>query len=360
MEFAKDDLGKGEALEVDKSKDAMSTSSWGSVDKTSLRNKILNASNYKSLVNDVYMQVESGWEDAPSQHLKYPVMQLKGSTLVYNRGGLSSALGYAQANNESGVVSKVNAIYKHLGLDEKEEAAFADGDYLPYSIEENFKKEEDMTPEEEKKAKEEEKLKEEQKAKEEADKKKKMSNSEYMDVSALLAFLKSETESYRSVADDGNDSEPDGDDDDISACMAELEKEDMSAMNMNAVMSGMFSAMKKMSAKMGKFKSDNDTYMAKNEELSKFKQNVESERMQYEVEGVLKEAFDAGLPKDQVEECRAEASKYSFENIDAYKNMVKAKAFAYMGDKTTKKNDLHLIPLPFNIKKPATTSLWDK
>lgn len=42
------------------------------------------------------MLVEDGWEDAPSEHLKYPVMELKGDTFVYNRDGLSSALGYAK------------------------------------------------------------------------------------------------------------------------------------------------------------------------------------------------------------------------------------------------------------------------
>ena len=108
---------------VDKSKDAMSDSAWGSVDKTSLRNKIMEASNRASLVKDVYMLVEDGWEDSPSEHLKYPVMEFKGDTLVYNRGGLSSALGYAKAENEQAVASKVEAIYKKLGLDKEKQMA---------------------------------------------------------------------------------------------------------------------------------------------------------------------------------------------------------------------------------------------
>ena len=53
-EFAKEDLGKGEALKIDKSKDAMSTSPWGNVDKTALRNKVLSASNYKAAVEACY------------------------------------------------------------------------------------------------------------------------------------------------------------------------------------------------------------------------------------------------------------------------------------------------------------------
>ncbi len=129
-EFAKEDLGKGSALKVNKSKESMSDKPWGNVDKIALRNKILNASNYRSLVNDVYMLVESGWEDHPSSSLKYPVMELSGDTLVYNRYGLSAALQRAEGQNESGVVSKVHGIYKKMGLDKPDSnKKFAQGMY---------------------------------------------------------------------------------------------------------------------------------------------------------------------------------------------------------------------------------------
>ena len=115
--FAKD-YGTGSALKVDKSKDAMSDKAWGSVDKTTLRNRILEASNYKSLVNDVYLVVESGWEEAPSSKLKYPVMCIEGDKLVYNRGGLASALGYAKAENNSEATRKAESLYRKLDLGE--------------------------------------------------------------------------------------------------------------------------------------------------------------------------------------------------------------------------------------------------
>lgn len=105
------------SYKVDKSKEAMSDDDWGSVDKTSMRNKIMDASNKSSLVKSVYALVESGWEEAPSEHLKYPIMQLKGDTFVYNRGALASALGYAKKEEETAVVSKIEKIYKKLGLD---------------------------------------------------------------------------------------------------------------------------------------------------------------------------------------------------------------------------------------------------
>lgn len=105
------------SYKVDKSKEAMSDDDWGSVDKTSMRDKIMDASNKSSLVKSVYALVESGWEESPSEHLKYPIMQLKGDTFVYNRGALSSALGYAKKEEETAVVSKIEKIYKKLGLD---------------------------------------------------------------------------------------------------------------------------------------------------------------------------------------------------------------------------------------------------
>ena len=105
------------SYKVDKSKEAMSDDDWGSVDKDSMRDKIMDASNKSSLVKSVYVLVESGWEEAPSEKLKYPLMQLKGDTFVYNRGALSSALGYAKKEEETAVVSKIEKIYKKLGLD---------------------------------------------------------------------------------------------------------------------------------------------------------------------------------------------------------------------------------------------------
>lgn len=119
--FAKKDYGTGENITVDKSKEAMSDSSWGSVNKTELRKKVLEAKNYKSLVKDVYALVEEGWEEAPSSKLKYPIMEIKDGKAVYNRYGLASALAYAEKESESSVISKVKSLYKKLDIDENDE-----------------------------------------------------------------------------------------------------------------------------------------------------------------------------------------------------------------------------------------------
>lgn len=99
-------------------KTELKDTAWGDVDKTSLRNKVMDASNKASLVKDVYALVEDGWEDAPSEHLKYPLMQLVGDTFYYNRGALSSALAYAKQENVKSVINKVESLYKKFNLDE--------------------------------------------------------------------------------------------------------------------------------------------------------------------------------------------------------------------------------------------------
>jgi hypothetical protein len=116
MDQRKNKMFGEKKYKVDKSKEALSNKPWGEVDKTKLRNNIMEATNKNTLVKDVYMLVEDGWEEAPSEHLKYPVMELKGDTFVYNKDGLSSALGYAKKENVSSVVSKVEKIQRKLGL----------------------------------------------------------------------------------------------------------------------------------------------------------------------------------------------------------------------------------------------------
>ena len=122
---------------IDKNKDAMATSPWSEVDKTDLRNKIIEASNAKTLVKSVYLKIDSDWEKAPSERLHYPVMQFKGDTLVYNRNALSNALARAVQNNEDAVIDKINKIYKNLGLDQdgkEEDAKMAEIEFAAVDI----------------------------------------------------------------------------------------------------------------------------------------------------------------------------------------------------------------------------------
>lgn len=370
--FAKEDLGKGDALKVDKSKDAMSEKAWGEVDKTALRNKILNSSNYKSLVKDVYMLVEEGWEDSPSSHLKYPVMELKGDTLTYNRYGLSAALQRSEGQNETGVVSKVKAIYTKMGLDKpdnnngmeenkdmtKQEEMAKEEAKIPK--EETFEEEKKETPAEEKKEpaaeeKKEEMAKEELKkeeAKKEEPNKANMSLNENLDVAALLEFLKLETQTYRELAGGVDDSINYS----INACMGEIAKG--TDAKPKVITEAMLSYMKNVSKKLAVFADANAVYAEENKNLKEFKDKTDTEKKSFEIDTVLKEATDAGMPEDELENCKMEAANYSLENIDAYKNMVKAKAFKYFGKKKTAKSGVTRIGLPFTAPQYKEPALW--
>lgn len=116
--FAKDDIGTKSALEVDKSKDAMSEKPWGEVDKAELRKRVIAADNFKSIADDIFLDLREGWEDGVESALKYPVMCLEGEKAVYNRGGLASAKAYAEKNGDEKVTEKLEKIYKHLELED--------------------------------------------------------------------------------------------------------------------------------------------------------------------------------------------------------------------------------------------------
>ena len=120
-DFAKDDIGTKSALKVDKSKEAMSEKPWGEVDKSELRKRVIAAENFKSIADDIFLDLREGWEDGIEGALKYPVMCLEGEKAVYNRGGLASAKAYAEKNGEKAILVKLEKIYKHLELDEGEE-----------------------------------------------------------------------------------------------------------------------------------------------------------------------------------------------------------------------------------------------
>lgn len=121
VEERKQSMAEKKTYKIDKSKEAMSTADWGNYDKISMRDKIMEAKNRDTLVKSVYLLVEDGWKDAPSEHLKYPVMMLDGDKFIYNRNALSSALAYAKQNDETEVINKIEAIYKKLDLDDDSE-----------------------------------------------------------------------------------------------------------------------------------------------------------------------------------------------------------------------------------------------
>lgn len=114
-----------DSIKVNKSKEAMSEKDWGSVDKAALRKKVVEASNFKEIADDIFLDLREGWEDGEVTKLKYPVMEIDGDEAVYNRGALGSAKAYAEKNGETEVLSKLKKIYEHLDLNEDENESYS-------------------------------------------------------------------------------------------------------------------------------------------------------------------------------------------------------------------------------------------
>lgn len=378
--FAKERIeSMAKTYKIDKSKEAMSEKAWGEVDKTAMRDKIMEASNKATLVKAVYMLVEDGWEEAPSEHLKYPVMELKGDTFVYNRDGLASALGYAKKEDETTVVNKIEKIYKKLDLDDneggKEEkmaeiefsavnigdlwghvyAAIHEHDAWDYCIQGIY--EEDN-----------------QKFAILIDRDQKLYRLDFslteegMTVSDELAEVKQEftetdnikkfaepenVEQYTKFADPkGEDDEPD-DKDDEDEDEPEEEPTKMSEDEMMAKIA----ELEKSVEERDHIIMDKDTEL---EELRAYKAAVVAKEMACRVDSVMEEVRTY-INDEQFAEFKAEGLSCGENDIDAWSNKVKATCFSEV-KKNIKKDDkgVFSFAMPKVIKHSDPNSIWEK
>ena len=352
-------MAESKSYKIDKSKEAMSNKAWGDIDKTELRNKIMEAKNRSTLVKAVYMLVEDGWEEAPSEHLKYPAMCFEGDTLVYNKGGLASALGYAKKEEETAVVNKINKIYKNLGLDQdgkEDDAKMAevnfeiegrkawadvikkvqdhegDGAYVD-SIEDNhiiytkgdvrYRVEADVKVDKDDKSVDAD-IKWDT-VKKDADQK--MSEDE----------AKCEDKEEKKMSDDCDCKDDDHDDEeDFAKKCAEMEK---------------------------KIEERDNIIMEKDrelEELREFKRGVEEKEKMMAVEAILSEVEEF-MSEDSIKSLREEGKALSKDQIDAFANKVKAQAFEFSANtKKNKKTDVWSFAAPNNFKENKSKSVWDR
>lgn len=378
--FAKERIeSMAKTYKIDKSKEAMSDKAWGEVDKTAMRDKIMEASNKATLVKAVYMLVEDGWEEAPSEHLKYPVMELKGDTFVYNRDGLASALGYAKKENETTVVNKIEKIYKKLDLDDneggKEEkmaeiefsavnigdlwgrvyAAIHEHDAWDYCIQGIY--EEDN-----------------QKFAIIADRDQKLYRLDFslteegMTISDELAEVRQEfietdnikkfaepenVEQYTKFADpkDEDDESDDKDDED-----EDEPKEEPTKMSEDEMMAKI-AELEKSIEERDHIIMDKDTEL---EELRAYKAAVVAKEMACRVDSVMEEVRNY-INDEQFAEFKAEGLSCGENDIDAWSNKVKATCFSEV-KKNIKKDDkgVFSFAMPKVIKHSDPNSIWEK
>jgi hypothetical protein len=306
VEERKQSMAEKKTYKIDKSKEAMSTADWGDYDKAAMRDKIMDAKNRDTLVKSVYLLVEDGWKDAPSEHLKYPVMELDGDKFVYNRNALSSALAYAKQNDETEVVNKIKAIYKKLDLDDDSER------------------------------KEEAKMEET----------KELAATEVEAESALEEKKEEMAEPEIEVkAEEPNCDECDDHDDDDDGHEEEMSAEDMKARI----------------AQLEKDIEDRDNIiMGQNSELEtlrQFKKDVEDKEKAIFVEAIMAECKEY-MSDDCYKQMREESMACEFADVDAWANKVKAYCFSAV-KKTTKKEKTDVFTFAAPVEKKEHKGLWD-
>lgn len=293
------------SYEVDKSKESLSNADWSDVDKSDLREKIVEAKNASSLVNAVYLKVESGWQEAPSEKLGYPVMQIKGDSVVYNRNALASALAYAKQHDETEVINKLNKIYKSLGLDndgKEGEAKMEDKEKLNKLEDPELKKPEE--PEKMAEPAPEEKPEAEQG--ENKDEEKKMSEPEEQKMSEDVAMC------------------------DIAKLQEDIKDKDAIIMEQNKEL----------------------------ETLRAFKAGVEEEKRNMSVAATLEEV-KAFVSPEQFEVLKAEGMACKLSDIDGWANKAKAMSFEASKDKKEKKNLWH-FSAPVTPLQTEPKNVWER
>jgi hypothetical protein len=107
-------------IEIDNSMESASMEkSWGDIDKTKLRNDLMEATNSGELVKEAYLIIEDNWEDAPSEALKYPHHELIGDKLVVSKDGIQTALSFLMRTDPENTEAKdhLKKHYRELQLD---------------------------------------------------------------------------------------------------------------------------------------------------------------------------------------------------------------------------------------------------
>jgi hypothetical protein len=230
-------------------------------------------------------------------------------------------------------------------------------------------KEEKMT-EEEKKAEEEKMAAEESKKAEEAKKaeEEKMAAEESKKAEEAKK-AEEEKKGKFSFAKFGNlvsymDDEPDADDEETKMCkMAAEELKKGEEADFATVVSGMYAKMCKMMAKMSKMSEEKKMSEEEMSALKEFKMGVDKQQKQFAVDQTL-QALDEKviIPDEARKEMIADAEKYSFAEIETWKNACKAKSFdfALKGKKAKEEDKIITYALPFTLlPKPENSgSVW--
>ena len=383
----KDEMGKSNPIKIDLSKESADMiTPWGSVDKIQLRDSILRAKNYKTLVKKCYLVVEEGWEDSPSLKLKYPVCRIKNNTLVLCKSGCETALSFLERNTNAdyykSAKAKLKKYYKILGLDTSNFSC-KDGEDMKFNKEE-FAQTFGITANEMwnilQSACNDVKYKsgDMEYSKywmrdydedyiyamdEESNKTVAIPYSIEDGVAKLnLEGVKRAKMTYVIIDDDADEK------DDLMEFVHKLvaEKEKVFATEKEQLNSEIttykekIAELEEISEKFSTLEKDFEALKEENTKLLEFKANVEEQKRQSEIEFAINSVAD-DLTQEQIDEWREKAKEFS--NPDDFSNAIKA--FAYSVSKSKQKDGNSPVRVPINVdfdgdKKNKSGSVWDR
>lgn len=149
------------------------------------------------------------------------------------------------------------------------------------------------------------------------------------------------------------------DDDEDDVKMAKVECAKGKEADFGIVMNGLFAKIEKLCNKMALMAEEKKAYMAENEELKKFKAELEGQQKEFAINETLKElSASVYLPDDVKIEMRADAANYTLANMEAWKNSCKAKSFDFAIRMPQNKGTIE-VGLPFGGATKKQKSLWD-
>jgi len=175
------------------------------------------------------------------------------------------------------------------------------------------------------------------------------SSNEFVDNPAMEALNEKSAEDNKELADENLENP-----EEVNASESEVVNE---SENKDAVIISLKTEMSDLQEKFTKMETDMNVYMAENTQLKEFKASIDKQNKEFSVETTLKEVQNI-LPTEEMEACRLSAETFSLENIDIWKNEVKAKAFNFSKGIPEKKPFIQ-IAFPTSDKPKSGNGLWD-
>lgn len=174
-----------------------------------------------------------------------------------------------------------------------------------------------------------------------------MSSNEYVDNPAIQALNDKSAEDNKELADENLENP-----EEVNASESEEKSEDK-----DTVIMSLKQEISELQEKFSKMETNMNVCLEENDKLKKFKIDIDKQNKEFSVETTLKEVQNI-LPTEEMEACRLSAENFSLENIDIWKNEVKAKAFNFSKGIPEKKPFIQ-VAFPNSNKPKGGKGLWD-